>query len=180
VLKWLTDLNAKLDRLLSRLPPDDSPTRDNLLCHLRKPDMPCRCVFWLEVTQRGADGQPDHLVKGCIRDMLPFMLNGAIRQANRAADQADAARQEVGKLTEMAESMVTIERAPRLAGPSIANQLSSLSLSIHQRGALSGELPLARPTEHLQVAGDVNLLAHHRTIDESASPQVRTPTDDGL
>jgi hypothetical protein len=178
VLKWITNLNAKLDRLLSRLPPDDSPTRDNLLCHLRKPDTPCRCVFWMEVTQRGADGQPDHLVKGCIRDMLPFMLNGAIRQANRAADQADAARQGVGKLAGLIESVEALGRVPQLANPSIASLFSSLS--IHQRSALSRELPLVGPTEHLQVAGDVDLLADHGTVDEGANSQVGTPTDDGL
>ena len=162
MFKWIDDLTLKLDRLLSRLPPDDSPTRDNLLCHLRKPDIPCRCVFWMEVTQRGADGQSDYLTKGCIREMLPFMLNGAIRQANRAADQADAARQDIQELVQelggAAGVIGTLLRAGRVVG-------------IDERGALGRELPPSpaestSPIKHLQNASDVHLLADCSAIDE--------------
>jgi hypothetical protein len=163
VLKWITDLNTKLDRLLSRLPPDDSPTRDNLLCHLRKPDVPCRCVFWMEVAQKGADGQPDHLVKGCFRDMLPFMLNGAIRQSNRAADQADAARQDIQRVEQVSGMLV------RLVGLGSQNQA----------GALGVGLPPREPGRVLQDARDVQLLADRGTVNEGAGREIGPMAVDG-
>jgi len=125
-MRWLSELATKIDRLVSRLPPEDSPYRDNLLCHLRQPNIPCRCVFWYELTSKGnaKTGEGPTVIRGCYREVLPAMLNGIIVNANITAEQATETRADVQALiTQVSEARRALAMAQ--ATPLIQIQAST-------------------------------------------------------
>jgi len=137
----LDRIEEMLNKLLSRIPPLDSPTVDNLQCHLRKPNTPCKCVAWIEARQKGSDGQPDQYVSGCFRDMIPFIMNGAVVQSNKAIEQIDAARQDIQRV----EARVC-ESGNRLAS-SIVGLFGFMGAHINVSSTDSNEIKLLNERE---------------------------------
>lgn len=96
----LATIDKKLARIISQLPPDDSPTRDNMQCHLRKPNIPCNCIWWREITQQAdtSRGEQASTVKGCGIELFPWMLAGVITSTNKSTIQSTAIRTDIHDL----------------------------------------------------------------------------------
>ena len=174
----LKKLEKGLNRLLRVLPPDDSPFRDNLLCHLRKPPIPCLCRGWIELLHGGRkDEQGNYyespqVVKACIVELLPWLISQNIVTNNSAAKDFIGAQKDLS----------VVATALRLVVPGLMG-LTSESTITHapmtgsvSAGLLEGEtLPIPLQAGGIDHSGDADAGADgagagHRITDSQVGP----------